>query len=234
MISKLDYLKELGVDTVWMCPTYKSPMKDFGYDISDYKDVNPDFGTLADMTQLIEEVHKRGMRILLDLVITHTSDQHAWFLESRSSKDNPKQDWYIWKDARPGNVLPNTTDSESYEVEEPTNWKACFGGSAWEWSPERNQYFIHLFLAEEPDLNWEKPEVRKAVFDAAIGFWLDKGVDGFRIGHCQSYQQGPHISRRVNRIAWQTSARKRLLHQWSHSLTSISKRCASTWTTIQL
>lgn len=139
------------------------------------------FGTLADMEQLINEVHKRGMRILLDLVVTHTSDQHPWFLESRSSKGNAKHDWYIWKDGRPGHTVANKVTGKSDLVEEPTNWKACFGGSAWDVATERDQYYVHLFLAEEPDLNWECPQARQAVFDAAIGFWLDRGVDGFRI-----------------------------------------------------
>ncbi|KAK3687134.1 hypothetical protein LTR37_019127 [Vermiconidia calcicola] len=181
IISKLDYLKDLGADVVWVSPTYKSPMKDFGYDISDWSDINPAFGTMEDMLQLIEEVHKRGMRILLDLVITHTSDQHPWFLESRTSKVNPKADWYMWENGRPGHHIYNTRTGVDDKVEQPTNWRACFGGSAWYYGEERDQHFLHLFLKEEPDLNWENPVTRKAIYEAAIGFWLDKGIDGFRI-----------------------------------------------------
>lgn len=181
IIKKLDYLKDLGVDAVWICPTYKSPMKDFGYDISDWQDVNPAFGTLADMELLIEEVHKRDMKILMDLVVTHTSNEHAWFKESRSSRDNPKHDWYVWKDGRPGNEIAHTITGTLDKIEEPTNYRAAFGGSAWYHVPERDQYYMHLFLYEEPDLNWENPETRQAIYGTAIGFWLDRKVDGFRI-----------------------------------------------------
>ena len=191
VISKLDYLKQLGVDVLWISPTYKSPLKDFGYDVSDWQDVSPVFGTMADMDQLITEVHARGMKILLDLVITHTSNQHPWFLESRSSRQNPKRDWYIWKNSRKGHKIRNHLTQTEDLVEEPTNYRACFGGSAWYYGEERKQWYMHLFLLEEPDLNWENPETRKAIFDTAIGFWLDKGVDGFRIDTVNRLSKDP-------------------------------------------
>ncbi len=167
IVEKLDYLKDLGVGAIWLTPVYPSPMVDNGYDISDYTDINPDFGTLADMQELIEEAKKRGIRIVMDLVYNHSSDQHPWFIESKSSRKNPKSDWYIWRDAKKDNGAP-------------TNWRAIFGGSAWTYCKERDQYYLHTFSKEQPDLNWENPEVRKALF-AAANFWLDKGIGGFRI-----------------------------------------------------
>lgn len=175
IISKLDYLKDFGIDVIWVSPTYASPLKDWGYDISDYEEMDARFGTMQDMGDLINEVHKRGMKILLDLVITHTSDQHAWFQESRKSRDNPKANWYMWADKRPGNMIKGEL------VEEPSNWRAAFGGSAWDYVEERDQYYIHLFLKEQPDLNWEDAEMREAVYQSAVKFWLDRGVDGFRL-----------------------------------------------------
>ncbi|CZT24040.1 related to alpha-amylase [Ramularia collo-cygni] len=179
IISKLDYLKDLGIDVIWLSPTYKSPMNDWGYDISDYQDIEQRFGTLQDMEQLISEVHKKGMRILLDLVITHTSTQHKWFEQSVNKGDT--KDWYIWGDKRPGNKIGDEL------VEEPTNWRAAFGGSAWTWVPARGQYYLHLFLESQPDLNWENPELREAVYDSAVKFWLDRGVDGFRVDTANRY-----------------------------------------------
>ncbi|AKD04530.1 alpha-amylase family glycosyl hydrolase [Pontibacter korlensis] len=167
IISRLDYLEWLGVTAVWISPIYPSPMADFGYDISDYCDIHPLFGTLDDFDQLIQEVHKRDMKLILDLVPNHTSDQHPWFLESRSSKNNPKRDWYIWHDAKE-------------DGSEPTNWLSVFGGSGWEWDEKTQQYYYHAFLKEQPDLNWRNPEVQQAMFDV-MRFWLDKGVDGFRV-----------------------------------------------------
>lgn len=169
-ISTLPYLRDLGIDTIWLSPVYKSPQKDFGYDISDYEDIHEPYGTLADMDLMISECHRLGMRILLDLVINHTSDQHKWFLESRSSRTNSKADWYIWKD-------PKVVDGER---KPPNNWRSFFGGSAWEYAAERDQYYLHCFLSSQPDLNWEKEETRKAIYKTAIEFWLEKGVDGFR------------------------------------------------------
>ncbi|HUF52731.1 MAG TPA: alpha-amylase family glycosyl hydrolase [Dehalococcoidia bacterium] len=165
--TRLDFLEWLGVDAIWISPCFKSPMKDFGYDVSDYCDIDPIFGTLADMDRLIEEAHRRDIKVILDHVPNHTSDQHPWFIESRSSRDNPKRDWYLWKDSKPDGSPPN-------------NWLANFGGIAWEWDETTDQYYYHAFLKEQPDLNWRNPEVRAAMSDA-LRFWLDRGVDGFRV-----------------------------------------------------
>ena len=163
----LDYLKKLGVGAIWLTPIYPSPQVDNGYDISDYTAINPDFGTMADFENLVAEGKKRGIKIVMDLVYNHSSDKHKWFLESKSSRTNAKADWYIWKDANPDGTPP-------------TNWRSFFGGSVWEWCEERQQFYMHSFAKGQPDLNWENPEVRQALFDAA-NFWLDKGVGGFRI-----------------------------------------------------
>ena len=165
--EKLDYLKSLGAGALWLTPVYPSPMVDNGYDISDYCGIHPDFGTLADMEELIAEAKKRDMRIVMDLVYNHTSDEHPWFLESKKSRTNAKSDWYIWRDAKEDGSAP-------------TNWRGIFGGSAWTYSEERGQYYLHTFAEAQPDLNWENPEVREALF-AAANFWLAKGVGGFRI-----------------------------------------------------
>ncbi|MEI6948780.1 alpha-amylase family glycosyl hydrolase [Paraflavisolibacter sp. H34] len=167
LLGRLDYLQWLGVTAVWVTPFYPSPMKDLGYDVSDYTGVDPAFGTMADMDELLAELHRRGMKLIIDFVPNHTSDQHAWFRESRSSRDNPKRDWYIWKDPKPGGGPPN-------------NWLSVLGGSAWEWDESTGQYYYHAFLKEQPDLNYRNPEVMEAVLDA-MRFWLDKGVDGVRI-----------------------------------------------------
>jgi alpha-glucosidase len=167
ILSRLDYLAWLGVDAVWLSPIYPSPMADFGYDISDYIGIDPLFGTLADFESLIAEVHRRGMKVVLDFVPNHTSDQHPWFKESRSSRDNPKRDWYIWRDPAPGGGPPN-------------NWLSNFGGDAWELDSATGQYYYHAFLKEQPDLNWRNPEVQHAMLDV-LRFWLDRGVDGFRV-----------------------------------------------------
>ncbi|TLV03269.1 alpha-amylase family glycosyl hydrolase [Dyadobacter luticola] len=167
IISRLDYLQWLGADCVWLSPIYPSPMADFGYDISDYRGIHPLFGNMDDFDELLHEVHSRGMKLLLDLVPNHTSDQHPWFLESKSSRHNPKRDWYIWQDARPDGSLPN-------------NWLSVFGGHAWEWDDQTGQYYYHAFLKEQPDLNWRNPEVQQAMLDV-MRFWLEKGVDGFRV-----------------------------------------------------
>lgn len=166
IISKLDYLKELGIDCIWICPMYKSPNDDNGYDISDYQDIMDEFGTMDDFDLLLYEVHQRGMKLIIDLVINHTSDEHKWFLESRSSKNNPKRDWYIWRDGVKG--------------KEPNNWESIFGGSAWKYDETTDQYFMHIFSERQPDLNWENQEVRSALYNM-INWWLDKGIDGFRI-----------------------------------------------------
>jgi len=173
VLDHLDYLARLGVDVVWMSPVYASPMDDNGYDISDYTDVDPLFGTLADLDELIAELHARGMKLVMDLVVNHTSDEHPWFTESRSSRDNPKRDWYWWRDARPGS-MPGTPGAE------PTNWESHFSGPAWTWDESTGQYYLHIFSRRQPDLNWENPEVRQAVY-AMMRWWLDRGVDGFRM-----------------------------------------------------
>lgn len=166
IMSKLDYLKELGIDVIWICPIFKSPNDDNGYDISDYQDIMEEFGTMAQFDELLEQVHQRGMKLILDLVINHTSDEHPWFIESRSSKDNPKRDYYIWADPKEGS--------------EPNNWESIFGGSAWEYDEKTGQYFMHIFSRRQPDLNWEHPTVRRELYDM-VNWWLDKGIDGFRI-----------------------------------------------------
>ncbi|KAF7791180.1 hypothetical protein EIP86_002191 [Pleurotus ostreatoroseus] len=171
LYTKLDYLKDLGVDVIWVCPIYKSPLKDMGYDISDYQDIDPRYGTLEDWDKLLAGVHERGMKLLMDLVVNHTSDQHAWFRESRSSKTNPKRDWYIWR--------PPRYDAEGRRMP-PNNWKGNFQGSAWEYDKATEEYYLHLFVTEQPDLNWENPEVREAVW-GTMRFWLDRGCDGFRV-----------------------------------------------------
>ncbi|WP_273123834.1 glycoside hydrolase family 13 protein [Bacillus weihaiensis] len=166
LISKLDYLKDLGIDVIWICPMYKSPNDDNGYDISDYQDIMDDFGNMADFDQLLEETHKRGMKLIIDLVINHTSDEHPWFIESRSSKESPKRDWYIWRDGKAG--------------QEPNNWESIFSGSAWQYDDKTNQYYLHIFSTKQPDLNWRNEEVRTALYNM-INWWLDKGIDGFRV-----------------------------------------------------
>ena len=165
--KKLPYLKWLDVTAVWVSPIYPSPMKDFGYDISDYENIDPLFGSLNDMDELIKEVHALDMKIILDLVPNHTSDQHPWFLDSRSSRQSTKRDWYIWHDAQ-------------HDGSPPNNWLSMFGASAWEWDEKTSQYYYHAFLKEQPDLNWRNPEVKNAMFDI-MRFWLDKGTDGFRV-----------------------------------------------------
>lgn len=171
VIEKLDYLNgrpdSLGVTAIWLSPFYPSPMADFGYDVTDHCDVHPMFGTLHDFKQLLKEAHARGIRVLIDFIPNHTSDEHAWFKESRASRDNPKRDWYIWRDAKTDGSLPN-------------NWESVFGGPAWQYDKTTGQYYLHSFLRKQPDLNWDNPEVRKAMHEQ-MRFWLDLGVDGFRM-----------------------------------------------------
>ena len=165
--SRLDYLADLGIDAIWISPIFPSPMADFGYDVADYTDIDPRFGTLADFDALLAKAHGLGLKLLLDFVPNHSSDQHPWFIESRASRTNPKRDWYIWRDARPDGSPPN-------------NWISDFGGPAWEWDEATRQYYSHAFLKEQPDLNWRNPEPRAAMLDA-MRFWFARGVDGFRI-----------------------------------------------------
>jgi len=172
IIDRLDYLNDgsersLGIDAIWICPMFPSPQKDFGYDVSDYCDVDPEYGTLATMDRLIAEAHRRGIRVLLDFVPNHSSDQHRWFVESRSARENPRRDWYYWRDPAPGGGPPN-------------NWLSVFGGGGWEWDTATGQYYLHSFLKEQPDLNWRNAEVVQAMHDV-LRFWLRRGIDGFRI-----------------------------------------------------
>ncbi len=167
IIDRLEYLQELGVDALWISPCFPSPMADGGYDVSDYTDIHPELGSLATLDQLLHSAHQRGLRVLLDFVPNHTSDQHPWFQESRQHRQSPTRDWYIWRDPGPQGGLPN-------------NWLGYFSGPAWEWDPATQQYYLHSFLKEQPDLNWRHPEVRQAM-QTVLRFWLDRGVDGFRV-----------------------------------------------------
>ena len=169
IISKLDYIKNLGIDAIWFSPFFPSPQADFGYDISDYNDINPEYGTMDDLDELLNTAHSLNMKIIIDMVLNHTSDQHSWFLESRSSKNNPKREWYVWKDGKGKNKRKT-----------PNNWKAIIGGSMWEFDEHTDQYYLHQFLPCQPDLNWRNQEVQDAMFNS-MKFWLDKGVDGFRL-----------------------------------------------------
>ncbi|MET0941559.1 MAG: alpha-glucosidase [Mesorhizobium sp.] len=173
IIRRLPYIASLGADAIWISPFFKSPMKDFGYDVSDYCDVDPMFGTLADFDALVAEAHRLGLKVMIDQVISHTSDEHPWFKESRASRDNPKADWYVWADAKPDGTPPN-------------NWLSIFGGSAWEWDSRRRQYYLHNFLTTQPDLNFHCKAAQDAVLDATR-FWLERGVDGFRLDTINFY-----------------------------------------------
>lgn len=166
IVEKLDYLKELGVDIIWLSPVYKSPNDDNGYDVSDYQDIMDEFGTMADWEHLIQEMHDREMKLMMDLVVNHSSDEHHWFLEAKKSKDNPYRNYYIWRKGKDG--------------KEPTNWESFFSGSAWEYDETTDEYFLHLFSKKQPDLNWENAKLRKEVYDM-MNWWIDKGVDGFRM-----------------------------------------------------
>lgn len=190
IISKLDHIKNLGVDVIWLSPHYDSPQEDMGYDISDYESVYHKYGTLEDMDNLIAEVHSRNMKLICDLVINHTSVEHQWFKESRSSKTNPKRDWYVWKPPRydeQGNRQP------------PNNWMSIFAGSAWKYDELTDEYFLHLFAEGQPDLNWENEETRQAIYKSALTFWYEKGIDGFRIDTAclyskhQSFEDAPMV-----------------------------------------
>ncbi|MGY2876313.1 oligo-1,6-glucosidase [Marmoricola sp. URHA0025 HA25] len=183
--ERLDHLERLGVDVVWLSPVYRSPMDDNGYDISDYEDIDPVFGTLDDLDALLEDIHRRGMKLVMDLVVNHTSDEHPWFAESRSSKDSPKRDWYWWRPAREGGV-PGEPGAE------PNNWGSFFSGPAWEYDEATGEYYLHLFSRKQPDLNWENPEVRQAVY-AMMRRWLDRGVDGFRMDVINMISKDPAL-----------------------------------------
>ena len=178
IISKLDYLKELGIDVVWLCPCFKSPNDDNGYDISDYRDIMDEFGTMDDFKELLKQTHERGMKLLLDLVVNHSSDEHPWFVESRKSKDNPYRDYYIWRDGKDG--------------KEPNNWTSYFYGPACKYDEATDQYYLHIFSTKQPDLNWENPTVRHEIYDM-MKFWLDMGCDGFRMDTVNIYSKTPGL-----------------------------------------
>jgi alpha-glucosidase len=209
IVEKLDYLSDLGVDGIWLSPHFPSPNWDCGYDISDYTDVAPEYGTLEDFKTFLREARARNMRVILDLVLNHTSDEHPWFLESKSSRDNPKADWYVWVD------IP------------PNNWQSCFDGDAWTYVPERNQYYYHYFMKQQPDLNWHNPEVKKAMWEA-VRFWLDLGVDGYRLDAIGTIYEDPDITphslpldlmrlRRATELA-QTPAQKKQAAKYWHDM----------------
>lgn len=183
VISKLPYLSDLGIEVIWISPMYQSPNDDNGYDISNYQEIMAEFGTMADFDQLLLETHRLGMKLILDLVINHTSDEHPWFIESRSGRDNPKRDWYIWRDGKDNAPPQDGADLNRPSTPtpaEPNNWESIFGGSAWEYDHQTEQYYLHIFSRKQPDLNWENSHVRKGLFKM-INWWLDKGIDGFRV-----------------------------------------------------
>jgi alpha-glucosidase len=178
IINKLAYLQDLGIDAIWLSPHYPSPLFDCGYDIADYTAVAPEYGTLSDFKAMLAAAHQHGMRVILDLVLNHTSDQHPWFLESRSSRNSPKRDWFIWRDGKNGRP--------------PNNWNSTFGGSAWEYDPQTDQYFYHFFFKQQPDLNWRNPDVKQAMF-SAVRFWLGLGVDGYRLDAIGTIYEHPEM-----------------------------------------
>jgi alpha-glucosidase len=177
--ERVDYLQALGINAIWLSPIYPSPQVDFGYDISDYENVDPQYGNLVDFDQLVAEAKKRNIRIIMDMVMNHTSDKHPWFIESKSSRNNPKRDWYIWRDGKGPGIPPN-------------NWQSAFGHSAWKYDPTTKQWYYHKFYAEQPDLNWRNPKVEKAMFDS-VRFWLDRGVAGFRLDAIPTLFEDPEL-----------------------------------------
>jgi alpha-glucosidase len=187
IISKLDYLQWLGVDAIWLSPINPSPMADFGYNVSNYHDIDPIFGSLSDFDRLVSEAHARGIRVVLDMVMNHTSDQHPWFVESRSSRDNPKRDWYIWRNPKNGRG--------------PNNWESVFGGKAWQFDERTGQYYLHLFVPQQPDLNWRNPQVKEALF-GECAFWLDRGVDGFRLDVAHMFVKAEGLPDNPRKFGW--------------------------------
>jgi alpha-glucosidase len=199
--SRLSYLQNLGVDAIWIAPMYPSPQVDFGYDISNYEDVDAQYGTLADMDRLIAAGKEHGVRVILDMVLNHTSDKHQWFIDSSSARTNAKHDWYVWNDGIPADSAGVTAYQMKYvqtgldgkQVVPPNNWVSTFGGSAWQWVPAVHQYYYHYFYIQQPDLNWRNPEVEKAAFDA-MRFWLDRGVAGFRLDAIPTLFEDPRLT----------------------------------------
>ncbi|MFQ3548018.1 MAG: alpha-amylase family glycosyl hydrolase [Termitinemataceae bacterium] len=204
---KLDYLTSLGVRGIWLSPIYPSPMFDFGYDISNYHDIDPVFGTLHDFDNLVREADRRGIAIIMDMVLNHTSHLHPWFVESRSSRNNPKKDWYIWQDGRRGIFDRGGLFSRRY----PNNWMAAFGGHAWTWEPLRKQYYLHLFTEQQPDLNWRNPEVQNAMLEE-MRFWLDRGVKGFRLDVINYLVKDAHLRNNPYRFRFTYPRRHDLQH----------------------
>lgn len=184
IIQRLDYLQWLGIDAIWISPIYPSPQVDFGYDISDYENIDPQYGSLADFDRLVAAAEQHGIRVIMDMVMNHTSDKHPWFIESASNKTNPKRDWYIWRDGKPGGTPPNNP---------PNNWTSVFGHSAWQYDANTRQYYYHRFYIQQPDLNWRNPAVESAVFDA-VRFWLDRGVAGFRLDAIPTLFEDPKLA----------------------------------------
>src|SRR3984885_14659557 len=183
--SKLDYLKELGVDAIWLTPCFPSPQVDFGYDISDYEAIDPKYGTMADFDRLVAEANKRHIRVLMDMVMNHTSDKHKWFLQSRSSRDNPYRDWYMWHDGK--------GETATDKGQPPNNWQSDFGHSAWEWDEKTRQYYYHKFYIQQPDVNWNNPKIHEA-FKDIIAFWLKRGVGGFRFDAITTLYEDPNLT----------------------------------------
>ncbi len=183
--ERLDYLKDLGVDAIWLTPVYPSPQVDFGYDISDYRNIDPQYGTLADFDRLVAEAGKRNIRVIMDMVMNHTSDKHKWFLESRSSRNNAYRDWYVWRDGK-GETAANPGGP-------PNNWQSLFGHSAWQWDEKTRQYYYHKFYIQQPDLNWNNPKVHEA-FKDIVRFWLERGVGGFRFDAITTLYEDPSLA----------------------------------------
>jgi alpha-glucosidase len=198
ILAHLDYLSSLGIDAIWLSPVYPSPDVDFGYDVSDYNAIDPRFGTLEDFDLLVSESHQRGIHIILDLVLNHTSDQHPWFKASRSSREDPYHDWYLWRDPRPGGGFPN-------------NWESVVGGRAWEYEPGIGQYYLHSYFRQQPDLNWRNPQVRQAMLDI-FRYWLDRGVDGFRLDVFNIYFKHPNLPNNPSKIGLRGFDRQRHLY----------------------
>jgi alpha-glucosidase len=219
----LDYLQDLGVDAIWLTPMYPSPQVDFGYDIADYEAIDPMYGTLADFDRLQAESHKRDMRVVVDMVLNHTSDQHAWFIESASSRDNPKADWYVWHSGVPVDS-PGITEYQKRFAREgmapPNNWVAGFGGPAWEWVPARKQFYYHFFYKQQPDLNWRNPAVEAAMF-SMMQFWLDRGVAGFRLDAIPMLFEDPQLRNEGERGGLNAHGDPNLDHRYTYNLPEV-------------